>query len=486
MIKHMPSSRLSRSASRSLAAAALFVAGWAGCGDSADLTAAGGSAGSLSGSGGDAGGGAGGGGQAQPANILVVIADDLGVTSSVCHEAAADPAKAPRIQELCARGVVFDNAWSAPTCSPTRASILTGRHGFRTGVGTQITDDTSAALGLSERTLPQAIEAGAPGRYAAACIGKWHVSNASNGGADHPGLAGFPYYAGSWSGGLPSYTSWPRTVNGVTAMVNEYATTVQVNDARDFIASAGSPWFVWLAFNAPHAPFHLPPLDLHSHDSLEGQPIPNKPVEHYHAMIEAMDTEIGRLLDGLAPGVLDATWVIFLGDNGAPPAVTMPPLSPGHAKDSLYQGGVHVPLVIAGPGVVGGGRHVDAVVHVLDLFESILELAQVDRAKAVPEDVTVDSVSLVPYLTNPDQAPLRSWVMTELFGSTTAPAQNGKAIRDESFKLLRYEDGHDELHDLRTDPQETIDLIATGPLSAEANDHRVSLEAALADLLASP
>ena len=101
----------------------------------------------------------------EPANILLVIGDDMGLDASVCHQVAADPGRAPRIQSICARGVVFDNAWATPLCSPTRASILTGRHSFRTTVGT-----AGRPLPLSERALPRALVEG-NAQYAVAAVG---------------------------------------------------------------------------------------------------------------------------------------------------------------------------------------------------------------------------------------------------------------------------------------------------------------------------
>jgi arylsulfatase B len=243
---------------------------------------------------------------------------------------------------------------------------------------------------------------------------------------------------------------------------------------------------MWLAFNAGHSPFHIPPADLHTYTMLPGPPLPPRPVEHYHAMIEAMDTELGRLLDGLSPAVLARTWIIFLGDNGTPSQVTQPPVSSNRAKGSVYQGGVQVPLAIAGPGVVGAGRRVDALVHSVDLFKTILQLAKVDMTKALPAGSnTVDSVSLVPYLEHVDQTPLRPWVMSEVFGGGF-PGESGKTIRDKAFKLIRFDNGSSELYDLRSDPYEGTNLMASGPLSEEAEAHRSSLTAALDDLLASP
>lgn len=417
-------------------------------------------------------------------NVLLVIADDFGVDQSPCHAVGRSFAPMPTLRALCARGVVFNQAWAAPTCSPTRAAIVTGRHGFRTGVGAQIVGNNSAALPLTERTLPAVIQAAAPGSRTAACVGKWHLSNTMNGGADHPATAGFGHFAGLLNGQLPDYNSWPRTVDGVTATSTRYATSAQVDDALAWLSAQRGPWLLWLAFNAPHAPFHLPPAALHSYDHLAGVALPQRPVEHYRAMIEAMDTELGRLLDAIPAEARARTWVVFVGDNGTPRMVVGDPVPATHAKDTLYQGGVHVPLVIAGPGVVAPGRAVDALVHVVDLFPTILGWAGVDVAAARP-DGRIDGVSLAPYLLRADAAPQRRWVYTELFDVSAPSAQDGRAIRDEAFKLLRFEDGRAELYDLRADPQESRNLL-TAPLSAEAMDHQTSLDAAMRALLAAP
>ncbi|HQY63398.1 MAG TPA: sulfatase-like hydrolase/transferase [Polyangiaceae bacterium] len=415
-----------------------------------------------------------------PPNILLVIGDDMGVDSNVCYAVSADPGRAPRIAALCAGGVTFDNAWSMPSCSPTRATIMTGRHGFRTTVGF-----AGHPLPPGERALPTALTEGNP-TYAVGAVGKWHLQGPLNGGANHPNLVGFPTYVGNLQGGVANYSSWTRTVNGVSAPETGYATTVTTNDARDWINAQATPWFLWLAYNSAHSPFHTPPATLHTYGEINGVPPPARPYTHYHAMLEAMDMELGRLLDGLDPVVRARTWVIFVGDNGTPAEVAQAPIPTGHAKGTIYQGGVHVPLTISGPGVVAPGRRVSALVSTVDLFKTILELANVDPALALPAGgATVDSVSVVPYLKNPSQAPLRSWIMTEQFGNTAGFGRTGKTIRDASYKLIRFDAGDTELYDLRVDPQELDNLMAA-PLSVEAAAHEQSLTMELDALLASP
>ena len=181
------------------------------------------------------------------------------------------------------------------------------------------------------------------------------------------------------------------------------------------------------------------------------------PISHYHAMIEAMDTEIGRLFKGVGAAEMANTHVIFIGDNGTPNAVVQSPVAKGKSKGTLYQGGIRVPMVIAGPAVAKAGR-TQGLVHVLDVFATVLDFAGLKTTDLNPDSRIIDSVSLRPYLKAVDTPSLRGQVMSELFDSTTAP--NGKTIRDATHKLVRYEAGGQELFDLSQDPWEAKDLWA--------------------------
>ena len=140
-------------------------------------------------------------------NVLLVIADDYGADAMGLYS-SAETAPTPTLDALAATGVRFTNCWANPVCSPTRASILTGRHAFRTGVGAP-----GHVIGLNEFTVAQALgDAG----YGTACIGKWHLSDDTNGGADNPNLMGFDHYSGNTGGALGNYYRWDKTVNGVT------------------------------------------------------------------------------------------------------------------------------------------------------------------------------------------------------------------------------------------------------------------------------
>ncbi len=398
-------------------------------------------------------------------NVLLVIADDVGVEAVPCYGESDDPAPMPHLDALCRQGVLFRNVWSNPVCSPTRATILTGRYGFRTGVGTVTSDEAGNHIQPDELTLPRILTANAPA-YAHANIGKWHLGTVDAiGGSSAPNFMGWSHYSGSLSGGLPDYYRWEKVIDGERWWETKYATTANVDDALAWLdGQRGKPWVLWLAFNAPHLPHHVPPDDLHSYElSGTSADIEARPVDYFHAAIEALDTEVGRLLDSMDPVDRARTVVVFVGDNGTYGSDVVSPLDPRHGKGTLYEGGVNVPLFITGPAVASPGREVTALVDTADLFATLLELVGVDVAAATGGAPPNDSVSLLPYLSDPSQASLRSSVWAEQFGGRDAV--DGQAIRDERFKLIAFESGREELYDLQADPLESSDLRQNMPTS---------------------
>jgi len=353
---------------------------------------------------------------AHSGNVLLIVADDLGVDEVGAYGVGTSPPPTPFLDAIAADGVLFRNAWSSPVCSPTRAGILTGRYALRTGIGYLV--QTTAELGLDEVTLPELLDAGTDGAYAHAAIGKWHLGESvAAGGALAPNLAGFDHFAGVLANLKPpltDYFTWEQVEDGVTTTATGYATTRQVDDALAWIDAAPEPWFCYLAFNAPHVPFHAPPPGLHSVDlSGAGDPL-DDPRPYYEAAVQALDAEIGRLLIGIAD-LRERTTVVFVGDNGTPQQVSLPPFEPTHAKGSLYEGGVNVPLLVSGPTVVAPGRECDALVSTVDLFATVAELAGVEPADVLPEGRPLDSVSLGPYLREPGRPSRRATLFTELF-----------------------------------------------------------------------
>ncbi len=345
-------------------------------------------------------------------NILVLVADDLGVDSVGVYAEGRDIPLTPNIDALAVNGLLFRNAWSNPTCSPTRATLLTGRYGFRTGVGALVgPTGFQPALPQEEWTVPELLDLGTGSAYAHAAIGKWHVGNDSVGGDLSPNLAGFSHFSGTMANFFAPYDyfNWPKVVDGSPSTSTTYATTDSVDSALQWISTVPEPWFCHVAFNAPHTPLHSPPAGLHTVDLT----VPT-PRLQFKAMVEAMDTEIGRLTASLPAGVLDNTMVFFVGDNGTIAQQSVDPFLPAHAKGTLYEGGINVPLIVSGPLVSSPGSEVAGLVQATDLASTFLEIAGADSS-ALPDGAASDSVSLVPYFADPSQASLRSHAYAEVF-----------------------------------------------------------------------
>ena len=426
--------------------------------------------------------------QAQSQNVLFIIADDLGVDYTEVYQEGTDYPNTPNIDALAEDGILFRNAWANPVCSPTRATMLTGQYGFRTGIGTVVGTSRRNTSGIDPdtHTIPKALNSANTG-YAHACVGKWHLDDESNGGADNPNVMGFDYFAGfvnSTEGGDFSqiYYNWQKTVNGTTTTSTNYLATENVDDAIGWIDEQEAPWFHWLAFFNPHTPFHKPPNDLHSFDALSGteEDIEANPVPYFKAAVEAMDTEIGRLIAYLKQtGQYENTTIVYLGDNGTTSQVVQPPFDPDQAKGTLYEGGVNVPFIISGAAVANPGRESTALVSAVDLFATGLELMGADVGSTTPAGTTIDAQSLVPIIQNQTNA-IRDWVFTEIFGLNAN--SDGKAIRNNSHKLIRFDSGSEELYNLNQDPFETNNLLA-GSLSDDAQTNYRTLTQQLDNLL---
>jgi arylsulfatase A-like enzyme len=393
-------------------------------------------------------------------NVLLVIADDFGIDASPCYDsvAGAEKPNMPTLESLCDTGVVFDNMTVNPECTPTRSALLTGRYGVHTGVGAADTILPTTEISIQSLLTDQG--------YASAVIGKWHLAGSPNEAtADHATQLGVLYYAGYLSGQMSDYYDWQLdTSDGATTQQTGYATTVFADMAIDWIAgNQEQPWFTWLAYTAPHAPFHLPPADLQTRNlSGDAQDITDNPMEYYFAAAEAMDTELGRLLDSMPTEEREQTTVIFVGDNGSPRQVVQG-YAADQAKGTVYEGGTHVPLVVAGAGVDRGGERDAALINGTDLFATIAELAGAESA-------STDSISFASLLASGGST-TREVAYTELFGSTTPNGQtvpDAWAIRNSQYRMIQFVDGATELYDLSVDPLETTDLLAD-PATAEAS-----------------
>ncbi len=416
-------------------------------------------------------------------NFLVIVADDLGVDGLSVYSRddlyghageGASPGPTPILDQLAAEGVLFRNAWASPTCAPARAQALTGRHGFRTGVGTA----EAGILDPVETTLADLLSA----THATAAIGKWH--NGTEGDAQSPIELGFDSYVGALGGSVAGYFNWEKTRSSAGApasreTVTTYATTDTADEAIAAIATFGdAPWFVWLAFNAPHTPFHVSPAPLRTTSVDSTSSAPTK----WKAAIEAMDSEIGRVLASIPESVLADTTILFLGDNGSPRQATEAPFSPAHAKDSVYEGGINVPLIVKSPHIAAadqGRENLALVSATTDIFATVAEIAGVPT-------FAEDSASLVPYLEDPGLGTLAT--RPQVFAQSFEPNGFGpysaeeRAIRDDTWKLIWRNGAFDEFFNLIDDPFETDNRLAVGSLTSEEQAAYESLAAAMASI----
>jgi len=395
-------------------------------------------------------------GQTQP-NILLIISDDLGVDASNGYHAINSTLTTPNLDNLRNSGITFENAWASPVCSPTRSNIISGKYGTKTGVlgvpGILSTDHTS---------IFKAVEALTNGAYADAVFGKWHLGPNNN--RDHPADHGVDYFGGSFGGAVQDYFDWAKTTNGVMSNVTEYATTHFTNDAINWINSQNQPWLVSMSYTAPHTPLHVPPESMYTINNTGNN------YRKYLAMIESLDFEIGRLLDNIPTDVLDNTIIIYIGDNGTPSSL-LQDYPDGHGKGFLYQGGVRVPMIVAGAGVTRQGEREPALVHATDIHATILELVGADLPGGI-----YNSLSFKHLLDN--QA---GDTRTYNYGEVTMNGNQSWTIRNDEYKLINFVDSTQEFYNLLEDSLEFNDLML-GTLTDEQSIIKSELETEAAQI----
>ena len=391
-------------------------------------------------------------------NILLIIADDLGLDATPGYSEGMVKPNMPQLQELAMNGLTFDQVWANPICSPTRATILSGKYGYRTGV---LNAQAASTIPSTEKTLQTMIDERAANAYEHAIIGKWHLSN---GEPNRPTEMGVGYYAGLLTGAVADYNTWDFTENGQTSPYNGYITSKFTDLAIDWIGTQTKPWFCWLAYNAPHSPFHLPPASMHSQGSLPSDQasIDANPLPYFLAMTESIDSELGRLMDSMSEEELANTVIIFIGDNGSPGEVVQTPYDSNKAKGTLYQGGVHVPLIISGWGVSRKNEHDANLINSADLFCTITEMT----GATLPS--YEDSYSFKSLLSQPGTVS-RTHNYAEVL-SAANPNKTGFTIRNERYKLIEFDVAPRRFYDLNDDPYEETSLLNMGLTVAEQTE----------------
>jgi len=390
----------------------------------------------------------------QTPNVLLIIADDLGVDALNGYNVGGIDPVTPHLDSIRNSGLNFSNAWSSPVCTPTRAGIMSGMYGSTNGVKT-----APGNLDTTYISLLKALKDSNP-TYTAAVIGKWHISKPVN--ALHPTWHSADHYMGVLEGGVLAYDGWDKTENAVTTNSTDYVTSYLTDDAINWIDNQSNPWFLWLAHIAPHTPLHVPPAYMYT------QPSTNSQLKKYLAMIESLDYEVGRLLDSLTPAEKANTTIIFIGDNGTPNNV-LQDYPANHGKESLYQGGIHVPMFVSGFGVTRIGETEDAMVNVIDIYASVLEMT----GSNLPGGI-YNSLSFNHLLTNSD-LPERQYNFSELDTNQVSILTQGYTIRDSVYKLITYHTGQQEMFNLDVDPLETNDLLIGG-LSPEEQTLKTEFE----------
>lgn len=425
-----------------------------------------------------------------PENVLLLLTDDIGIDKTAVYAEHLTPASTPNIDALAASGVLFRNYYTHPTCSPSRASLLTGREPTRHGIGRWIYADTETwALQDEELTIPELLDR-AEVPWSTALLGKWHlVGFRSPSPTTHPLDSGFDHHAGSLgnpqeavqSGNTPrGYENWEKATDGEVAWTTTYMTVDTFDDAVAAIGSLPEPWFLVVATNGAHTPLHDPPPELLDAPLPEGA----TELEQYTAMVQVVDDGIGRLLAAFPTEVRERTTIVYTTDNGTPREVDViqAPWDPDRSKQTVYGGAINVPFIVAGPRVAVPGSECAAFVQDVDLLPTVAEIAGISVDTLVGADgapLLLDGTSFLPLLADPSAPSLRTHAWSEQFypnGHPDTLEWRDRMVRDEDWKLARHEVWEEgvltttyELFRMEEGAwDEGEDLLSAGPLDADA------------------
>lgn len=383
-------------------------------------------------------------------NVIVIVADDLGWGELGCYGGREIPT--PHIDSLARSGVrCTDGYVSCPVCSPTRAGLLTGRyqqrfgHEFNPGPPQQ----AAANFGLpeGERTLADRLRAAG---YATGLVGKWHLGYRE---ACRPLARGFDEFFGFLGGGhsyLPGREGRQGDIFRGTEVIQEpeYLTDALAREAVAFIdRHQAQPFFLYLTFNAVHAPLQATESYRQRFASLTGKR------QTFAAMLSALDDAVGRVRAKLSDARLDEqTLIVFVGDNGGPTPQTTSGNGPlrGH-KTQVFEGGIRVPFLISWPGHIMAGSEYAQPVIALDIAPTALAAA----GTPVGTDAVLDGVDLLPFLSGKNTAAPHEQLYWR-FGPQWA-------IRAGNWKLCHVQREGTRLFNLASDVGEAQDLSAEAP-----------------------
>jgi arylsulfatase A-like enzyme len=408
----------------------------------------------------------------QPPNFVFILIDDMGWRDAGCYGSTFYETQ--HIDRLAASGMRFTNAYAAcPVCSPTRASILTGRYPPRYNLTTFLPGrkdmpsqkllqaKINQFLPLDEVTLANVLK---PAGYVSASIGKWHL-----GGQEYwPEKRGFDVnVGGAAAGSPPGYFKFGKVPNLQAKDDNEYLTDRLTEEAEKFIEkNKNKPFFLYLPHYAVHIPLQAKKDLIAKYEKKAATAKSEQNNAIYAAMMESVDDSVGRIVKKLDElKIAERTVVVFFSDNGGlsvkegpnTPATSNAPLRAG--KGYLYDGGIREPLIVRWPGVIKSGSTSDVPVISVDFFPTFVELAGVKPDDKKP----IDGVSLVPILKQTGNLKPRElyWHFPHYTNQGGRPSA---AIRQDDWKLIEnYEDGKLELYNLKEDLSEKNDLAMKIP-----------------------
>ncbi|AMV22055.1 sulfatase [Planctomyces sp. SH-PL14] len=414
----------------------------------------------------------------QKPNIVFILADDLGYTDVACF--GSRYYETPNIDRLAAQGVKLRNHHHCQNCTPTRAALMSGQYGPRTGVytvgGTDRFDTSERplipvenvqALPLDRKTIAQQLKTAG---YATGMFGKWHLSEK---GEHHPARRGFDEAIVSAGQHFDFKTNPPTEYPE-----GQYLADFLTDKAVDFIGrNKDAPFFLYLPHFGVHAPHQAKPELIAKFK--DKPPVGGHHDPTYAAMIASVDESVGRVLKSLEDLKLaDNTVVIFATDNGGVGGYSREGIKKGageitdnaplrSGKGSLYEGGTRVPFIVRWPGVVTAGTSVDVPTIHVDLFPTLLAIG----GAPAPEQ-KLDGESLVPVLKDSSARLKREAIYQHFPGYLGAGPGFWRTtpvtlIHEGDWKLMEFlEDGRLELYNLRDDLGESKNLAESQPEKA--------------------
>ncbi len=412
--------------------------------------------------------------EAERPNIVFILADDLGWTDLSSY--GSDLYETPKIDALAAEGLRFTDAYAAAhICSPTRASIMTGKYPARlhltTAIGSSrdgklVSPEWTQYLPLEEVTIAEALKAAG---YATGHFGKWHLNKDKNyapGRPMDPGSQGFDVVLTTHK---PKHGDDPEgDPHHVEEITDATIAFMEANKDR--------PFFAYVAHNTVHRPvIGRPDLVKEYAARVEPDAVHDNPI--YAAMVHDLDVSTGRILATLDElGLAGKTLVLFTSDNGGflgdekDQATINTPLRAG--KGHSYEGGTRVPTIVRWPGVTTPGGVSSEPISSVDFYPTLLEIAEASGVDA--HNAHVDGKSVVPVLKDPSASLGREALYWHFPHYSPQDGLPSGAIRVGNLKLIEFfEDMHVELYDLEADIGESNDLAGEMPEKAEELKRRL-------------